>query len=203
MSRPHEVWLLRHAATEWSVGGRHTGSRSDIPLTAEGREAASRLRETLAGIAFEAVLASPLRRTVDTATLAGLGDAMALDADLREWDYGELEGLTTPQIRERFPGWTIWEGPVPGGESAEAVASRARAVIGRIAAFEGRVAVVSHGHFSRVLAATWLGLGPREGRCFMLDTGTVSVLSWEHEHPSLRRWNGGSSGPSSVPEAAR
>lgn len=195
MSRPGEVWLLRHAATEWSVSGRHTGSRSDVPLTAEGRDAAVRLREGLAKVPFEAVFASPMRRTVETATLAGLAEGMTLDADLREWDYGDLEGLTTPQIRERFAAWTIWDGPVPGGESAESVAARAHAVIGRIAAFEGRVAVVSHGHFSRVLTAIWLGLGPREGRCFTLDTGTISVLSWEHEHPTLRRWNGAAATP--------
>lgn len=187
--QPSELWLLRHAATEWSGNGRHTGCRSDIPLTEEGRSAARRLATVLGGISFDLVLASPLQRTLETARLAGLGDAMRIEPDLREWDYGDLEGLTTPQIRERYPQWTIWSGPIPGGESPDAVAARARRVIDRIRGVGGRVALVSHGHFSRVFTATWLGLDPREGSCFALDTGTYSILGWEHEYPTMRRWN--------------
>ena len=50
---------------------------------------------------------------------------MIVDPDLREWDYGDFEGRTTDEIRERFPGWSIWTGPWPGGESPDEVAARA------------------------------------------------------------------------------
>ena len=186
---PPELWLLRHAATDWSENGRHTGCRTNLPLNAAGRAAAMPLRKALENVSFAAVLSSPLDRCVETCRLAGRGETMKTDPDLVEWDYGDFEGLTTPQIRERYPAWTIWSGPWPGGETADEVGARAKRVIERLRGIPGRVAIFSHGHFSRVLAATWLGFGAAEGKAFALDTGTYSVLGWEHEYPTLRKWN--------------
>ena len=121
--------------------------------------------------------------------LAGLGEAAALDPDLAEWSYGAYEGLTTPQIRETVPGWTVFTHPCPGGESAAEVAARADRVIAKARGAGGDVAIFSHGHMGRVLAARWLGLPPTEGRHFLLGTATLNVLGWERETPAVAIWN--------------
>jgi broad specificity phosphatase PhoE len=186
-----QAWPLRHGATEWSAAGRHTG-RTDLPLSAEGEAQARRLGQVLAGRRFAAVLVSPLVRARRTCELAGYSEQAETVADLAEFDYGAYEGLTTDRIRAEVPGWTIWTSPCPGGESLDQVAVRADRVVERIRTFPtGDVALFAHGHVLRVLTARWCGLGPAEGRCFSLDTASLSVLGWEHEYPTLRRWNAG------------
>jgi probable phosphoglycerate mutase len=187
MERARHAVLVRHGETEWSATGRHT-SRADVPLTTRGRRQGRELASVLARWEFSLTLTSPLRRAADTCALTGL--ACEVDPDLVEWDYGEFEGRTTPEIREELPGWTVWRGPVPGGENIEQVGVRADRVLARIEAVEGDVAVFSHGHFLRVLAARWLGLPPVDGRLFMLDTATLSALSTERETRTIRLWNG-------------
>ena len=182
-----EVWLVRHGETEWSRDGRHT-STTDLPLTAEGREVAESLRGRLDHEGFALVLTSPRERARETARLAGHAEAQ-VDDDLAEWDYGELEGLTTPEIRETYPDWSIWGGPVPGGESAAAVTQRLDRVVARCRAAEDRVLLFGHGHALRALAARWLELAVAEGRHLRLDTATVSVLGWERDTPVVLRWN--------------
>ncbi len=115
-----------------------------------------------------------------------------VDDDLVEWDYGDYEGLTTAQIRATVPGWTIFTGDPPGGETAAAVGVRADRVIATAAsaARAGDVALFSHGHFLRVLGARWIGLPPTDGALLRLDTATVSVLGYEHDRRVLRVWNG-------------
>ena len=182
-----EVWLVRHGETEWSRDGRHT-STTDLPLTDAGRRVAEALRERLVGESFALVLTSPRRRARDTADLAGRPDA-EVDGDLVEWDYGELEGKTTEEIRESYPGWTIWQGPVPGGETADQVSARMDRLVARCRATDGRVLVFGHGHALRALAARWLGQPVVDGRHLRLDTATVSVLGWERETAVVVRWN--------------
>src|SRR4051794_20218929 len=116
--------LVRHGATEWSVSGQHTGS-TDMPLTDEGRSAAVCLKERLAGRSFALVLTSPMSRARDTCELAGLAEHAQVEPDLHEFDYGEYEGRTTPEIREDRPGWSVWRDGSPGGETAEQVGVRA------------------------------------------------------------------------------
>jgi len=183
------VWLLRHGATEWSRHGRHTG-RTDVALDPHGEQQARQLGSRLAGRRFALVLVSPLARARQTCELAGYGTDAQVDPDLREVDYGELEGLTTAEIRGHAPGWTIWNGPWPGGESMTDAGVRVDRVIARVRAVDdGDVALFAHGHVLRVLAARWCALDPAEGRCFSLDTATISVLGWEHEYPTVLRWN--------------
>jgi broad specificity phosphatase PhoE len=185
----HEMWLVRHGETEWSRTGRHT-STTDLPLTAEGEAAARALRPRLADATFARVLTSPRERARRTAALAGFANAVP-DPRLVEWDYGEYEGVTTPEIRRSVPGWTIWTHEAPGGETAGQVAARLDAVIADVRAAGGPVLVFAHGHALRSLAARWLGLPVAQGRHFTLDTGTISVLGFEHEEPAVRRWNCG------------
>jgi probable phosphoglycerate mutase len=182
-----ELWLLRHAETEWSRDGRHTG-RTDVPLTENGRERARALREQLAGHTFVLVLSSPLSRARETAELAGLEPQIR--DDLLEFDYGEYEGITTAEIREQRPDWYLWRDGSPGGETAEQVGARVDRVIAEALAAGGDVALFAHGHVLRALAARWLEQPAAFGGRLALDTGAVSVLGFEREIRVIRRWNG-------------
>ncbi len=182
-----ELWLIRHGETEWSRDGRHT-STTDLPLTDAGRQVAAGLRDRLDDDVFSLVLTSPRLRARQTARLAGHPEA-EVDDDLAEWDYGDLEGRTTAEIRAVHADWTIWSGPVPGGETAEQVAARLDRVVARCRAADGRVLVFGHGHALRALAARWLALPVADGRHLRLDTATVSVLGYERDTPVVQRWN--------------
>jgi broad specificity phosphatase PhoE len=190
MEMPSEIWLVRHGETEWSRSGQHT-SRTDLPLTADGERQAASLKRMLAGRKFALVLSSPMRRAVETCRLVGLTPEVS--DDLREWDYGDYEGLTTAEIQKRVPGWTVWTGPAPNGESIEQVAARAdhviSQVISRALAADGDAALFGHGHLLRVLAARWIGLEPLGGRLLALATASVSVLGYERETRVIRLWN--------------
>lgn len=185
---PGELWLIRHGETEWSRSGAHTG-RTDLPLTATGREEARGIRRCLEGRRFALVLTSPLERARETCALAGYGDAAQIEPNLREWDYGDYEGKTTAQIREQLPGWSVWASGVPHGEAIEEVAVRAEAVIGRAIQAGGDVALFGHAHILRILTARWLGLAPVDGRLFVLGTATLSTLGYERETRVITRWN--------------
>jgi broad specificity phosphatase PhoE len=198
---PDRIWLVRHGETEWARDGRHTG-RTDVPLTAEGRNQAAALGSRLAaftsspdGRPFSLVLTSPRSRASETAGLAGFTDAQ-VDPDLAEWDYGALEGLTTPQIQHGLPDWAIWTGPWPDGESIDQVGARADRVLVRARRSTGDVLMFSHGHFLRVLAARWLDLAPGFGRLFSLSTGTISILGWERGNTVIETWNEACRSPS-------
>lgn len=188
-----ELWLIRHGETEWSLSRKHTG-RTDISLTEHGRRRAEELRDYLAGREFAAVLTSPLKRARETCEIAGFGDVAEVDPGLQEWDYGVHEGQTTEEIRAETPGWSVWTHEIAGGEALEHVGARADKVIERALAAAGdgaRVALFAHAHILRILAARWVGLEAREGRLFMLGTGSVSVLGWEREARAIQAWNRG------------
>lgn len=180
--------LVRHGQTQWSATGRHT-STTDVDLTETGRAQAAALVGRLASYDVTAVLTSPMRRARETCRLAGLDTAAEVTDDLREWDYGDYEGLTTPEIREREPGWTVFTSGCPGGEDAFAVEQRADRLVVRIRTAPGAVVCFAHGHFLRVLAARWLGLGAVDGRRFVLDPATISVIGYERGVPAVLAWN--------------
>jgi probable phosphoglycerate mutase len=183
------VFVIRHGETAWSLSGQHTGT-TDIPLTDNGRRLAQRLRPVLAKETFTLVLVSPLQRARETCELAGVGDRAIIEPALVEWNYGKYEGLTLGQINETAPGWLIFRDGCPDGETPEQVGARVDRVIERARAAKGDVALFAHGHVLRVLAARWLGLPSGSGQNFLLDTGTLSVLSYYHEAPAVRIWNG-------------
>jgi broad specificity phosphatase PhoE len=186
-----EILLARHGETEWSASGRHTG-HTDVPLTDTGRDQARALGSRLAERSVELVLSSPLQRARETCELAGLGGQALLRDELMEWDYGAYEGLTTAQIREREPGWTVWTHPIVEGENLEQLGVRADRVVAELAGAPGDCAVFAHGHILRVLAARWLGLPPADGALLALNTATLSVLGYERERRVVRLWNDGS-----------
>jgi broad specificity phosphatase PhoE len=184
----HEIWLVRHAETEWSRGGLHTG-RTDVPLTDAGRSRARELAPVIGRRSLALVLTSPLSRARETAALAGLGDAAQEREDLLEWDYGEYEGITTAEIREAAPDWYLWRDGVPGGETAEEVASRCDRIVEEILRVDGDVAIFAHGHVLRALSARWLEEPVSFGGRLYLTTGSYSVLGFEREVRVIRHWN--------------
>jgi broad specificity phosphatase PhoE len=186
--------VVRHGATQWSRAGRHTG-RSDVPLTDEGRVQAASLGRRLRPHVFARVLTSPLRRAAETCEIAGFGDRAATVPDLREWDYGQYEGRTTPEILAERPGWSLWRDGAPGGESVGEVGERVDRVIGEVRAGEGDVLAFAHAHVLRVLGARWVGLPPAGGALFTLSTATISVLGWERETATIDRWNDAAGDP--------
>ena len=184
----HEVFVIRHGATEWSRNGRHTG-RTDLPLLPDGEAEAAATGRLLHGREFALVLCSPLSRARRTCELAGYLDQAETCPDLLEWDYGDYEGVTTKVIRETVPGWTVWDSPVLGGESIAEVSARADRVVARARSVDGDVALFGHGHILRVVAARWCELDAIDGKRFPLETASLCILGWEHEYPTLRVWN--------------
>ena len=183
-----ELWLIRHGETSWSLSRQHTG-RTDIPLTERGREQARMLGPILAQEHFDRVLTSPMSRAIETCRLAGLGDHAEEEPELREWDYGIYEGRTTDEIRESAPGWSVWDSPMPEGESIGEIEARARKLVQRLAGLPGRTALFSHAHFLRVFAGCWIGDSAALGAHLLLDTATVSILGFERENRAIRQWN--------------
>jgi broad specificity phosphatase PhoE len=183
-----EVVLVRHGETEWSRTLKHTG-RTDVPLTQEGEEQARVVGRALGGRSFGRLLSSPLRRALDTCRIALPEAEPEIATDLAEWDYGEYEGITTAEIRETVPDWTVWRYGARGGESVADVGARVDRVIAELRGASDDAAIFAHGHVIRVLAARWLGLEPAAGRLFALDTATLSILGYERETPVIRRWN--------------
>lgn len=184
------VYLVRHGETAWSLSGQHTGL-TDVPLTKRGERNASRLNKRLQGLNFAQVFTSPLQRAAQTCALAGFGSVATEDKDLVEWDYGEYEGITTPEIHQSRPGWDIFNDGCPGGELLSEIAARADRVVERIRAIDDNVLLFSHSHFLHVLAARWLGLDPGLGRHFFLGTAALSIVGYHHdrEDPVIRLWN--------------
>jgi broad specificity phosphatase PhoE len=190
---PTRLVLARHGETEWARTGRHTG-RTDIPLTARGREQATHLGLALRGRTFSRVLSSPLERALESCRLAGFGDRVELLDDLREWDYGAYEGRTRVEIAAEVPGWTVWTHPIVDGESLSDVGRRADRVIAAMLPGGGDVLIFSHGHFLRVLAARWIEQPPLLGSRLELATATLSELGWETDRRVIEGWNAATNG---------
>jgi probable phosphoglycerate mutase len=186
-----ELYLVRHGETAWSLTGQHTG-RTDIPLTERGEANAVRVGERLKGLKFALVLTSPLQRARRTCDLAGFAPVAIADPDLKEWDYGDYEGLRTAEIHRDHPGWNLFRDGCPHGENAEQVGARADRVLEKMRKVGGDGLVFSHGHMLRVLAARGLGLPPTAGRCLTCSAGSLGILSHEHksiEEPVISLWN--------------
>ena len=185
------IALIRHGQTEWSASGQHT-SVTDIDLTAEGERQAGTVADLLAGlrIAPVTVWSSPRLRARRTADLAGLRTARIVD-DLAEWDYGEYEGITSKQIHRTRPGWSVFADGAPGGESPEQVTARTDRLLARVREVlpNGDVALICHGHISRVLAVRWVDLPVAAGNLILMDPAAVTVLGYYHGLPCIEHAN--------------
>jgi probable phosphoglycerate mutase len=183
-----EILVVRHGETEWSLSGQHT-SRTDLPLTEQGRRRAVGLAPVLARRSFALVLCSPLRRARETSVAAGFGDRAVESDDLREWDYGDYEGLTSPEIWASRPDWNLWRDGCPGGETPAEVGERADRVLARLRAADGDALAFAHGHILRVVAARWISLTPAEGARFALGAGAIGTLGYERTTEVISSWN--------------
>ena len=184
------TYLARHGETVWTISRQHTGA-TDLPLTAQGEREALRLGKRLEGLAFAAVLTSPLQRAVRTCELAGFGSMAKVEPDLIEWNYGAYEGRTSADIHRERSDWQLFRDGCPGGESPDQIGARADRVIRRVRSIEGNTLLFSSGHVLRVFVARWLGLDPGAGRYFPLGTASLSVVGYEHDRsePAIRLWN--------------
>ncbi len=185
------LYLIRHGETAWSLSGQHTG-RTDIPLTKKGEQDARELTERLRAVRFSRVFTSPRQRARRTCELVGLDAVAEIESDLAEWDYGDYEGQRSVEIRKGRPDWNLFRDGCPGGESTAQISECAARVIARLRALEGNIAIFSHGHFGRVLAARWIGLPVRQAQHFLLSTASLSILGYEHNLASesaIVLWN--------------
>jgi broad specificity phosphatase PhoE len=182
-----EIYLARHGETEWTLNGRHTG-RTDLPLTKHGEEEAAALGTRLAGLNFDVVYSSPLLRATRTAEIAGFPNHQ-LTPLLREFDYGEYEGITTKAIHESRPTWEIYKDGCPGGETPAQIYTRALEFIGLAETSGGRVLAFAHGHILRAVAVAWMSLDITAAARLLLDVATLSVLRHDEHGRLLATWN--------------
>ncbi|BFZ63021.1 hypothetical protein YB2330_004133 [Saitoella coloradoensis] len=215
--RDPRLYVLRHGQTAWSEVGKHT-SFTDLSLTEKGAElvkksaAAMVVLELIDPARIGKVFVSPRARAQETLALLGLPESIPVETTelLKEYDYGEYEGLLTKEIQEKSgkADWEIWLDGCPGGEMPEQVEARIDALIQKArkelhekvydstATEEEQqrcdVLFVAHGHILRGTAARWLNLPLNRGRDFQLDAGGAGVLSYEHHtinEPAVNRWN--------------
>jgi len=182
-----DLYLVRHGGTAWTHTGQHT-SRTDLPLLPEGEEEARRLARHLRGVDFVAVYSSDKQRALRTAELAGFPNPQVTPL-LREYDYGEYEGLTSAEIWRMRPGWQLFEDGCPGGETPAQVYARAQAFLSSLAGLDGAVLAFSHGHFLRTLAVAWLELDVTAAAGLALDPAAMCLLRDADRGRMLQRWN--------------
>lgn len=184
------VFILRHGETDWTLSGQHTGT-TDLPLTEKGKEEAKLIKAVIENERFVKVFSSPMQRSIETAKIAGLKN-LEIDPNLSEWNYGKYEGIKTKDIIKEVGAWNIFDNGCPAGEIADQVGKRADLVIKKILEQDGDVAIISHGHFSRVFAARWLKQPAAFGKLLYLNTASISILTFEHHNlnePIIKTWN--------------
>jgi len=185
------LYLIRHGETDWSLSGQYTGS-TDLPLTTNGEAAARKVGERLKNVFFAHVLMSPLQRARQTCSLAALKPTPEIEPNLTEWDNGDYEGRTPAQIREAQPEWNLFRDGAPNGETPDQISGRVDLLIAHLRTLTGNVALFSHGHLCRVLAARWIGLSVEQAERLLLNTASISILSYAHDcpdEPAIALWN--------------
>jgi probable phosphoglycerate mutase len=190
LKKSQVVYVARHGETARSLSGQHT-RLTDLPLTKCGEYNACQLGERLRGLEIGRVFTSPLQRPKRTCELTGVGSRAEGDPDLVAWNYGDYEGLSTSDVRAKRPEWEMFRDGFPGGESFDQIAARADRVVERVRSIDADALLFSSAHFLRVLAARWLGLKPQGARHFLLDTASLSTLTYEHNpsQPAIGLWN--------------
>lgn len=193
-------YLVRHGETDWNLNERIQG-HSDTPLNATGRRQADLLGRRLDDLHFDAIYSSDLTRTYETAQLVARGRDLAIvtDPDLREFSFGEWEGLTDAEIEARQPG-VLTERlsagneafAAPGGENTWQVLNRVRRFCERTAARHDPsddILVVAHGGSIRVLAVCLLDLRDTDTWRFRIHCASLAIIRNHSDGRTLVRWN--------------
>ncbi len=184
------IYIVRHGQTLWSLQGRHTGT-TDIPLTKKGEEQAGYLKKYLSRKKFVSVLSSPLQRSLRTCEIAGYKNICEVRNELKEWNYGNYEGIKTSEIKDKMPSWNLFEHGCPNGETIQDVEKRADVIISEIRNRNGDILIFSHGHFLRIFALRWIGIDTKFAKNILLGTAAMSVLGYDHNlnEPAMLLWN--------------
>ncbi len=184
------IYIVRHGQTLWSLQGRHTGN-TDIPLTKKGEEQAGYLKKYLSSKNFVSVLSSPLQRSLRTCEIAGYKNICEVRNELKEWNYGDYEGIKTSEIKDKRPSWNLFEHGCPNGETIQDVEKRADVIISEIRNKNGDILIFSHGHFLRIFALRWIGIDTKFAKNILLGTAAMSVLGYDHNlnEPAILLWN--------------
>jgi len=192
---PAVTLLLRHGQTPMSVQKRYAG-RTDVPLTDAGLAQAAAAAKRLAPAGIDAIVASPLRRTVQTAEAVAevIGLPVVTEDGFRETDFGAWEGLTFAEVRERWPSeMTAWladpEVAPPGGESFAEVSERVTAALHRVLAGRSgqRILIVSHVTPIKTLVAAALLAPPPALFRMHLDVAALCEIDWYADGPAVLR----------------
>lgn len=199
--------LIRHGQTEWSKTGQYT-SVTDLPLTEYGVRQMEITKTKLVSCKgdmlihpqdIKLIITSPRKRAIQTKDiLFGESTASEIDEDIREWEYGDYEGLLTREIQElrasrglESEDWNIWEYGCENGEVADDVTIRVDRVISKIRGIHKQyldagescdIVVLAHGHILRCFAARWIDMEINKNPKFMLDAGGICVLSYQHHN---------------------
>ncbi len=193
--KPTVTLLLRHGQTPMSVEKRYAG-RTDVPLTETGLTQAAAAAKRLASAGIDAIVASPLQRTVQTAeaVAAVTGVPVTTDEGFRETDFGDWDGLTFAEVRERWPSeMTAWladpQLAPPGGESFAEVSERVTAALARVLADRAgqRVLIVSHVTPIKTLVAAALLAPPPALFRMHLDVAALCEIDWYADGPAVLR----------------
>lgn len=129
-----------------------------------------------------------MQRALRTADIAGFAHPEVTPL-LKEFDYGDYEGLTTAAIQETRPGWDLYRDGCPGGETPAQVYQRAREFLEMAAARGGAVVAFAHGHILRAVAAAWMDLDIAVASRFLLDVATLNRLVEDSRGRELALWN--------------
>ena len=192
---PAVTLLLRHGQTPMSVQKRYAG-RSDVPLTDTGVAQAAAAAKRLESAGIDAIVASPLQRTVQTAEQVAdvTGLPVVTEDGFRETDFGDWEGLTFAEVRERWPSeMTAWladpEVAPPDGESFAEVSERVSAALRRVLAGRTgqRILIVSHVTPIKTLVAAALLAPPAALYRMHLDVAALCEIDWYADGPAVLR----------------
>lgn len=201
--------LVRHA-DHGLIGRALAGRMAGVGLAGDGPAQARRLARHFAGEGVDAVYASPLERTMQTADpiATACGVPVVAAEPLLELDFGDWTGLTFAELDGR-PEWRRWNGArsqtrPPGGESMVAVQARACGFINGLAERDpdGRFVLVSHADVIRAVLAYYLGVPIDLFLRVEVSPASVSVLSLDGWTPRLLGTNRNVTHDETAPDAS-
>jgi alpha-ribazole phosphatase len=206
-----KLFLIRHGQTAWNIARRYQG-HSDVPLNETGQKQAKALSDRFSTQHIDAIYSSDLSRATETASAilqkSGYNPDLHPDARLREVNFGDWEGMTYNEIKEKYPKALlerendIYKSAPPNGETLEQLTMRVQSLLAELLAKHENqtVLAVAHGGVLRVLLCCALGLHPTMYWQFYMSTASVSEVSFYPDGAILNLLNDTSHLPKSAPK---